>query len=241
MWPENPRKLRESSAKDPRKPWLAGMAPPDLIGEWQCPLRSGARGVWLCPLRSAVAVGVRQCPLKSGARGWGPAVPTEIWSSRLRVGWRTRRWRRRRPPDAISIQMLPQWQLCCKTMSVVLGIKGFNTHFTAENGELLSRVFRESSRKWISDTWTPRKKNPASRKVRERDGEREDRIEHKVAGFRQPLSWICCCCVFWTPWIYYSYLRIINHSYWSYVHRKYQIPWFMPYFFLVTTSYPLVI
>ena len=109
MWPENPRKLRESSAKDPRKPWLAGMAPPDLIGEWQCPLRSGARGVWLCPLRSAVAVGVRQCPLKSGARGWGLAVPTEIWSSRLRVGWRTRRWRRRRPPDAISIQMLPQW------------------------------------------------------------------------------------------------------------------------------------
>jgi len=78
---------------------------------------------------------------------------------------------------------------CCKTMSVVLGIKGFNTHFTAENGEFLSHVFRESSRKWISDTWMPRKKNPASRKVRERDGEREGRIEHKASGFRQPLSW----------------------------------------------------
>ena len=49
-------------------------------------------------------------------------------------------------------------------------------------------VFRESSRKCISDTWIPRKKNPASRKVRERDGEREDRIEHKVTGFWQPLT-----------------------------------------------------
>ena len=77
---------------------------------------------------------------------------------------------------------------CCKTMSVVLGIKGFKTHFTAENGILLSHVFRESSRKCISDTWMPRKKNPASRKVRERDGEREDRIEHKVTGFWQPLK-----------------------------------------------------
>ena len=80
---------------------------------------------------------------------------------------------------------------CCKTMPVVLGIKGFKTHFAAENGELLSHVFRESSRKCISDTWMPRKKTPASRKVRERDGEREDRIEHKVTGFWQPLKWSC--------------------------------------------------
>ena len=72
---------------------------------------------------------------------------------------------------------------CCKTMSVVLGIKSFNMHFTAENGEFLSHVCRESS----SDTWMPRKKNPASRKVREREGEREDRIEHKASGVRQPL------------------------------------------------------
>ena len=36
---------------------------------------------------------------------------------------------------------------CCKTMPVVLGIKGFNAHFTAENGEFVSHVFRESSRK----------------------------------------------------------------------------------------------
>ncbi len=113
-------KIRESFAKAPRKPWLAGMAPP-LIVEWQCPLRSGTRGVWLCPL-------------KSSARGWGPAVPTEIWSSRLRVGWRTRR-------------LLPN----CKTMSVV--------HFTAENRKFLSHVFGESSRKCISDTWMLRKKN----------------------------------------------------------------------------------
>jgi hypothetical protein len=45
-----------------------------LIGEWQCPLRSGARGVWLCPLTE-----IR-------GRSWGPAVPAEIWRSRLRSG-----------------------------------------------------------------------------------------------------------------------------------------------------------
>ena len=33
-----------------------------------------------------LAVEVRQCPLGSGARGWGPAMPTGIWSSRLRSG-----------------------------------------------------------------------------------------------------------------------------------------------------------
>ena len=33
-----------------------------------------------------LAVEVRQCPLGSGARGWGPAVPTAIWKSRLRSG-----------------------------------------------------------------------------------------------------------------------------------------------------------
>ena len=85
---------------------------------------------------------------------------------------------------------------CCKTMSVVRGIKAFKTHFTAENGELLSHVFRESSRKCISDTWMPRKKNPALRKVRERDGEREDRIEHKVTGFWQPLNSLLTCFFF---------------------------------------------
>ena len=33
-----------------------------------------------------LAVEVRQCPLGSGSRGWGPAVPTAIWKSRLRSG-----------------------------------------------------------------------------------------------------------------------------------------------------------
>ena len=33
-----------------------------------------------------LAVEARQCTLRSGARGWGPAVHTEIWSSRLRSG-----------------------------------------------------------------------------------------------------------------------------------------------------------
>ena len=45
------------------------------------PLRSGSAH---CDLE--VAVEVRQCPLQSGSRGWGPAVPTGIWSSRLRSG-----------------------------------------------------------------------------------------------------------------------------------------------------------
>ena len=47
--------------------------------------------IW--PLRSGSAhwdlelvVEVRQCPLRPGSRGWGPAVPTAIWKSRLRSG-----------------------------------------------------------------------------------------------------------------------------------------------------------
>ena len=51
MWPENPRKFRESSAKDPRTPWLAGMAPPFDIGEWnqrfQDALHCGKRGTFV--------------------------------------------------------------------------------------------------------------------------------------------------------------------------------------------------
>ena len=31
-------------------------------------------------------VEVQQCPLRSGSRGWGPAVPTAIWKSRLKSG-----------------------------------------------------------------------------------------------------------------------------------------------------------
>ena len=38
-----------------------------------------------CPLLQ-LAVEVRQCPLRSATRGWGPAVPTGIWSSRWRSG-----------------------------------------------------------------------------------------------------------------------------------------------------------
>ena len=34
----------------------------------------------------ALAVEVQQCPLRSAARRWGPAAPTEIWSSQLRSG-----------------------------------------------------------------------------------------------------------------------------------------------------------
>ena len=54
---------------------------------WQCPLSSGARG-WGPAARwhLELAVAVRQCPLSSGACVWGPAVPSAIWSSRLRCG-----------------------------------------------------------------------------------------------------------------------------------------------------------
>ena len=44
-------------------------------------LRSGSAHWDLAP-----AVEVRQCPLKFDARGWGPAVPTNMWSSWLRSG-----------------------------------------------------------------------------------------------------------------------------------------------------------
>ena len=56
--------------------------------------------IWISRLE--LAVEVLKCPLRSGARGWGLAMPTEIWSSRLRSGsahWdlesRLRRKRRR--------------------------------------------------------------------------------------------------------------------------------------------------
>ena len=75
--------------------------------------------VWQCPLDLALAVEirqrpllwlwysrlVRQCPLSSGTRSWGPAVPTEIWSSRLRT---RRRWgeeeKRRRGLETLTSQ-----------------------------------------------------------------------------------------------------------------------------------------
>ena len=54
------------------------------VGVRQWPLRSGARS-WgpQCPLKSGARSWARQWPLRSGARGWGPAMATEIWSSRL--------------------------------------------------------------------------------------------------------------------------------------------------------------
>ena len=65
------------------------------VGVRQCPLRFGCRGLgstelWMSRLGSGSAhwaldfpLGVRQCPLSSGSCGWGPAVPTELWMSRL--------------------------------------------------------------------------------------------------------------------------------------------------------------
>ena len=41
-----------------------------------------------CMWHLALAIEVPQCPLRSGSRSWGPAVPTELWHSRLRVGQR---------------------------------------------------------------------------------------------------------------------------------------------------------
>ena len=187
MWPENPRKLRESSAKDPRKPWLAAMAPPIWWG-------SGSAHWDLALVVSGCAHWDPRSQLGSGSAHWNLALAVEVWQCPLRSGARGWGWGGGRGGEGGGGHQMQYRSRCChsdnwgkKTMSVVLGIKGFKTHFTTENGELLSHVFRESSRKCISDTWMPRKKNPASRKVRERDGEREDRIEHKVTGFWQPL------------------------------------------------------
>jgi hypothetical protein len=66
----------------------------------------------------------------------------------------------------------------------MFGIKGFNTYFAAESDEFLLHIFRESSRNGISNAWMSPKKNPASRKVRERDDEREDKVLKKISGFR---------------------------------------------------------
>ena len=52
----------------------------------------------------SAAVEVQQWPLRSGALDWGPAVPTDMWSSgspRLR-SWRTRRRRRKRRTGCTS-------------------------------------------------------------------------------------------------------------------------------------------
>ena len=41
--------------------------------------------VWHSIWHLALSVEVRQCPLRSGARSWGPAVPIDIWRSRIRA------------------------------------------------------------------------------------------------------------------------------------------------------------
>ena len=68
MWPENPRKLRERSAKALTSwdgpPFDRGVAVPTEIWRSWC---------------LAVPTGIR-------GRSWGPAVPTEIRRSRLRSG-----------------------------------------------------------------------------------------------------------------------------------------------------------
>ena len=60
---------------------------------WQSVWHSSWHLFWhsLCQWNLELAVEVRQCPLRSGARGWGPAVRTEIWSSRLKSGSAQRR------------------------------------------------------------------------------------------------------------------------------------------------------
>ena len=159
MWPENPRKLRESSAKDPRKSWLAGMAPPPFYRGVAVPTE-----IWRL---WCLAVPTEIC-----GRSWGPAVPTEIWRSRLRSG--SADWdlelavgggvedEEVKEEEATRCNINPHVATAItaeKRCPLCLKIEGFNAHFTAENGEFVSHVFRESSRKWISDTWMPRKKN----------------------------------------------------------------------------------
>ena len=50
---------------------------------WRLVWHSIWQSLWQSLWHLSLAVEVRQCPLRSGARGWGPAVPTEIWSSQL--------------------------------------------------------------------------------------------------------------------------------------------------------------
>ena len=65
-------------------------------------------------VRHAV-VEVRQCLLRSGACGWVPAVPTEIWNSQLKQGWR-RRARRRWAGQLWQNLETRTWQVagCCR-------------------------------------------------------------------------------------------------------------------------------
>ena len=54
--------------------------------------------IWHSMWHLALAIEVPQCPLRSGSRSWGPAVPTEIWRSRLRSG--SANWQRLRSGSA---------------------------------------------------------------------------------------------------------------------------------------------
>ena len=63
----------------PTEIWLSQLR--SGSAHWDLALAVEVRQCW----DLALAVEVRQCPLSSGARRWGPAVPTELWSS-LRSG-----------------------------------------------------------------------------------------------------------------------------------------------------------
>ena len=63
--------------------WLSS----DILSDILSGILSGISSDILSDIFSDILpVEVRQCPLRSGSRGWGPAVPTAIWKSRLRSG-----------------------------------------------------------------------------------------------------------------------------------------------------------
>ena len=52
---------------------------------WQSLWHSIKHSIWHSMWHLALAIEILKSPLRSGARSWGPAVPTEIWSSKLRA------------------------------------------------------------------------------------------------------------------------------------------------------------
>ena len=170
-WPENPRKLRESSAEDPRRPWLAGMAPPFDRGV------AVPTDIW---------------------RSRCLAVPTDIWRTQLGPGsdhWdlelvveggRTRRWRRRR-------RRKRRWAVCSLIKLRDSHMAGwehmFQYVFAREHRGFFSGFSAKARESAFRTHGCRERKNATSRKVRERDGKREDRIERKLSGFQQPLMW----------------------------------------------------
>ena len=78
--PAVPTELWTSRLGSGNAHWALDLA----VGVRQCPLSSGCRG-WV-RLSSGLPAWGPEVPLSPGCRGWSPAVPTELWMSRLGSG-----------------------------------------------------------------------------------------------------------------------------------------------------------